>query len=434
MACGIHLGTFLLICLFQAEHVRCSWATQALGSQRQNSNAYVGFLQKDSGLRTVGSNPQNKFRQASVSPGLAQSSILNPEPAVSSGYNQGFSSSGYTQTVSQPAHSGYASVRLAQSSSGSNPNWQKIGSKQVNAQSVPKLQFLGLSTAIASGSSLSKHSQNQNSLTDRRTWPTEQGTQRINQHPSRNSASAQNPAYSAQVGYAQSSRSSSLFSAEGPVPKDSSVRKHTSATARARRVSSRPKAAASKPSRFSVSQNEGTRNNPSQTVDGNWFQSKLFTVTQGSAQGGYKPASNMASSYPQSVAEPYKQNAAAFAPRSLRGSQGLNYDSSYTATEQMPSQTHPASLVWNTRNQEEGGLRVTGGSSQHFSPTRTHSIPHRFGGSPIRRLRGSSDQKQVVRTPQLKYMAPSQQTASYNPQVQSVHPENKWVRISKLHQ
>lgn len=359
MACGINLGTLLLICLFQAEHVRCLWATQAQGSQRPNGNAYVGFLQKD--IRIVGSDPQNQFRQASASRASAQRSGLGAEPAVSGGYSQGFSSSRYSQTVLQPAHGGYSSVRLAQSSSVSNP-------KQVNAPGVRRREIVGLSTAIASGTSLSQRSQKQNSLADRRTRPAEQGAWRVSQHRSRNSASAQNPTYSALA-----AKSSSLFSAEGPVPVHSSIRKHTSATGRARRVSSGPKAATSKPSSFSGAQNERTRNDPSRTAEGNRFQSKLFAV-----------------------AEPYKQNSAAFAPRSLGGSRGTN-----------------------------------AGDSQRFAPTKTHIIPQHFGGSPIRRL---SEQEQVVQTSRPKFTAPSQQTASYNPQAQSVHPQSNWMRISRPRQ
>ncbi|XP_034455765.1 uncharacterized protein LOC117770422 isoform X1 [Hippoglossus hippoglossus] len=406
MTCAIHLMTFWLICLFQAEHVRCLWATQTQGSQRPSDNAYVGFSRQDSGpRRDGGSNPQNKFRQASFSPHSAQSSSLNPGPAVNRGYDRGFSSSGYTQTVSQPAHSGYASVRLVESSPVSNPNWKTTDSKRVNAKSI-----LGLSTSIVSGSAMSKHSQKQNSLSAR-TRPTQQGTQRTNQHLSRNSASAQSPTFSAQANYPPSSKSSSMFSAGAPVPEHGSVRKHTSATVRAQRVSSQSNDAASRPSSFSVPQNDRIRNDPSQAADR--FKSKMFTVTGGSAQGDY----------PQS----------AFVPRSLGGSQGLNYDPRYTSAE-MPSRTRPASSLWNTRTQGGGGFRVTGRSSQQFAPTITHSIPNRLGGSPIRRLRGSSDQKQVFQTPQLKYTAPSQQTASYNPQGQSVQPESKWKMVSRLHQ
>ncbi|XP_062266145.1 uncharacterized protein LOC133972618 [Platichthys flesus] len=397
MTCANCLKTFLLICLFQAEHVRCLWATQAQGSQRQSGSAYDGFSRQDSGRRRDGgSDPRNKFRQASVSPRSAQSSAFNPEPAVRNGYDQGFSSSGHTQTVSQQAHIGYASVRLVGSSSVSNPNWKMIEPKRVNAQSVPKTQFLGRSYSVASGSALRKHSQNQYPLSDR----TQQGTQPTNQHLSRNSASAQSPTFSAQAGYPPSSQSSRLFSAGAPVPEHGPVRTHTSATVRGRRVSSQSKAAASQPSSFSIPQNERIRNDPSQPDQ---FKSKLFTVTGGSAQGEYPPS--------------------AFAPRSLEGSQGLNYD---------PSHTWPASSLWNTRNQGKGGLHATGRSSQLFAPTITHSIPTRFGGSPIRRLTGPTDQKQDVQTPQLKYTAPSQQTAAYNPQGQSVQPERKWKRVSRL--
>ncbi|CAB1446481.1 unnamed protein product [Pleuronectes platessa] len=124
------------------------------------------------------------------------------------------------------------------------------------------------------------------------------------------------PTFSAQAGYPPSSQSSRLFSAGAPVPDHGPVRTHTSATIRGRRVSSKSKAAASQPSSFSVSQNERIGNDPSQPVR---FKSKLFTVTGGSGKG----------ENPQS------------APRSLGGSQDLNYD---------PSHTWPKSSLWN-RNQ-----------------------------------------------------------------------------------
>ncbi|XP_035849307.1 uncharacterized protein LOC116035939 isoform X1 [Sander lucioperca] len=74
MAHGVCLG-FLLICLVQAEHVQCLWATQ---DHRLSSN--VGLSQKDSGVG--GSYPQNHLRQASLFPRSAHSTEQKSPVAV----------------------------------------------------------------------------------------------------------------------------------------------------------------------------------------------------------------------------------------------------------------------------------------------------------------------------------------------------------------
>ncbi|XP_029299261.1 protein FAM186A-like isoform X13 [Cottoperca gobio] len=112
MACGVHLGIFLL-CFIQAEHVRCLWASQA---QKQNDNTYVGFSQQQRGF---GHYPQNQVRQAS--PSSARSSSLSAQSAVIGG----------------------SSRRL----------------NQVNAQKSPTGHIFGLSSSIVSGSSMSKYDQ-----------------------------------------------------------------------------------------------------------------------------------------------------------------------------------------------------------------------------------------------------------------------------------
>ncbi|XP_056255729.1 secreted protein C-like [Seriola aureovittata] len=448
MACGVHLG-ILLICLVQAEHVRCLWATQAQSSKRQNGDAYVGFLQQDSGLRRLGgSYPQDQFRQDSISP--ARSSF-NSKTSASGGYNnQRLSSGGYAQTVSQPAQGGHASVRLVQSSSASRPNWRTTNTKEVNA---PKHSF-GLSTAIASGTSVSKYNENQNG--GARAWKAQQGTQRTSQYlpgssvsgqsPSRErgydsssshqsaaqtprSAAAKTPARYGQGGF---SSSSSLFSAGVPPPLlQYSERMQTSATGPARRVSSQRRSKASKPSSFSSTQNARASYNPSQAEAGNPYQSKLFPAAGGSAQGSYNPTSNRVS-YTQSLPAAYKQNApVGFAPRSVKApaSQRLNYKPSYTSTEQSPS-----------RNLAASGSSRAGTSPQLFAPTRTHDIPHRYGGFAIRRLKDPVDEKEAgVQRPQpykpqaapyKPQAAPYKpQAVPYKPQAPSVHQASKWKRI-----
>ncbi|XP_035849308.1 uncharacterized protein LOC116035939 isoform X2 [Sander lucioperca] len=88
MAHGVCLG-FLLICLVQAEHVQCLWATQGeqetkcvtvhfLADHRLSSN--VGLSQKDSGVG--GSYPQNHLRQASLFPRSAHSTEQKSPVAV----------------------------------------------------------------------------------------------------------------------------------------------------------------------------------------------------------------------------------------------------------------------------------------------------------------------------------------------------------------
>ncbi|XP_071356985.1 uncharacterized protein [Trachinotus anak] len=489
MACGVHLG-ILLICLIQAEHVRCLWATQAKSSHRQNGNRYVGFSQLDSGLQRLGSSyPQDQFRQDSISPGSAPSTSLNSKTAVSRGYNnQRFSSGSNTQTVPQPTQSGYASVKLMQ---------RMTNLKQVNAQK----QSFGLSTAIASGTSVSKYNQKQNDPTDiskKRTWPVQQDTSRTSQYlpgssasvqgPSRErgfftssshqsaaqkppSAAAKTPAYYGQRSFSPSVKSSTLFSAGALPPQQGSVKMQTSVSAPARRVYKNGQTKATKPSSFSSTQNERMGYNPSQALAGKMYQSKLFPATGGNAQGSYKPTSTMTSShvsYTQSLPATYKQKAVGFEPRSVKmpTSQRFNYKPSYTSTEQMPSRT--SSMLGSNRNPAQGahnlpasGSSRAGTSPQHFAPTRTHNIPQRYGGFAIRRLKEPVDQKEVGvqrpqsstvppktgfekpqaprQTPSYQPQAPRQtpsyqpqaprQTPSYQPQAPSVHQPSKWKRV-----
>ncbi|CAK6961104.1 uncharacterized protein LOC121912395 [Scomber scombrus] len=404
MACGIHLGIFL-ICLVQAEHVRCLWASQAQSSKRQNGNAYVGFPQQDSGLRLGGSYLQNQFRQASTDPDSAQSSSFN----MQAGYSQGPSSRDYTQGVSQPAQNSYFSVKAGKSSLLSNPNWKTSSLAQLNAQKVPKREF-GLSTYIVSGTTLNSSHKKQNSPINSRTWPVQQGTQRTSQYLSSSSASVKSPreSFSFKPASSQMAAQKPSSTANAPAyywqkqaPKDFSprapdqqrkiVKMQTSASAPARRVSSlRSAKAPKKPFNFSTS-NEGPRYSPSQSGAGN-------------------PSLSI-----------YQQKGS---PNSRAGTSG-----------------------------------------QRFAPTKTHNIPERFGGFAIRRL-GDTDQKvqntwkpqqtymaptqqtymaptqqtyaarpqqTYAALPQQTYMAPTQQTVSYKPPVQSAHKPSKWLRVRPQH-
>ncbi|XP_033986982.1 uncharacterized protein LOC117482864 [Trematomus bernacchii] len=207
MTCGVHLGIFLIVWV-QAEHVRCLWASQA---QSQNNNTYVGFRQNN---REAGPSNylQNRLRQAP--PSSAQSTNLNIPSAVGSSFSRGPSTGSYTQTVSQPAKSGFAKVRLVQGSSVSKPNLNR----------VPKQRFHGLSSAIASSDSLSK---------------------------SRNK---------------DTGKSSSLFGAGAPEPNQIPARTKTSSSVRAKLVSK-----TDKPSRPSAPKN------PSQTEVVTPYKSKVFS-------------------------------------------------------------------------------------------------------------------------------------------------------------
>ncbi|XP_034401376.1 uncharacterized protein LOC117739189 [Cyclopterus lumpus] len=351
MACGVHLG-ILLICLVQAEHVRCLWATQA---QRPNSNTYVGFTQQGSGFG--GSYPQNQLRQAS---GSAQSSSLNTDP-IGSDSSQRFPNSGYTQTLFQPANSGYDSVKLVQSSAQSKPNWRTTKLNWEHLQKMPKKRIFGLSASIAGGRSLSKY--DQTPISKKRTLPVQQGTPSKSNHRSSSSESFQGPresysfkpyshqtaaqkalvnsetaAYTGLMGSTmKSSRPSSGGAAE---PRRIPVRTKTSASAPARRVSSLRGSAVSKPSRFSSLQNERTRNNPSQTEAWEPYSSKVVPV--------------------------------------------------------------------NARNLPASGTSSVGTSGQGFASSTIHQIPQSFGGFAIRRLKIPVDQKEVsvVKLQQQAYVAP----------------------------
>ncbi|XP_041665879.1 adhesive plaque matrix protein [Cheilinus undulatus] len=378
MVCGVHLGV-LLICLVQAEHVRCLWASQAQSSQGQSSNAYVGFSQQDSGLRRLGgSYPQNELRQASVSPGSAQSSSLHTQTSVSTVYSQKPSSSSYSQSLSQPAQSGHSSVRFVQANSVSKPNWQSVTSTKVKNE--PKRRFFGLSTEIASGSSVSQY--NKRDPTDdskKATLPVQQSASKYpSSSPSLTSyqSAAQATSY-VQGGYSPALKPSSLSSPKVPTSQRHSVRMQTSASAPARRVYIRRTSHPSKiSSKKATSWTEAT--NPHQSH----------------GQGSYKPAStdNMPSSQP--LPSSNKQDASAsFQPRS---------------TLQSYSSRGP---VQGAHNQP----------APRYAPTRTYSIPQRFGGYAIRRLGDAKEQREEgTRKLQQTYTAPSAQTGSYKPQLQSI--------------
>ncbi|XP_038581385.1 uncharacterized protein LOC119907769 [Micropterus salmoides] len=432
MACGVHLG-ILLICFI--DHVCCLWATEAQSSQSQNGNRYVGISQQDVGPGRPGGNyPQNQLRQAYVSQGSAQSSSLNTNTAVSRGYSRGLFSSGYPQALSQSAQGGYASV-VPERRAGSKPNWR---TRKLNRVKVPTWQLPGLATPVASGGFVSQYNRNQDNVLDnskKRTWPVQHGTPRASkQHRSSasaqrssksypftmashqsaaqkaRSASAKSPVYNIATG------SSSLFSAGALAPQTHSVRLPTSGSAPARRVSSRRRPDLSKPSCFSPSQNERTRSDPSQTEAAKPYQSRLFTVNRGHAQGSSKSTSTSNMAYSQLFPV---SSIGSVRPGSLEmpTSQRLSYKPSYASSEQITSSTGSLQASWNSRNSAQGARNLP--AFQRFVPTKTLNIPQCFGGYAIRRLKKPDQEEEGVQKPQQTYTARSWRPASPEPHVPS---------------
>ncbi|XP_030597571.1 uncharacterized protein LOC115788606 [Archocentrus centrarchus] len=381
MACGVGLG-MLLIFLVQAEHVCCSWATQARSPQTHNSNGYVGLSQQDGRLRRLhGSYSQNQIRQASISPHSAQSSSLSTGTAVNRGYSQGLSTSSYEQTVSKPVQS---SVRLVQSSLVSKPTWY-TNLEHVSAQEVPNRSPFGLSSAVASGNSVNQLSQNQNSLTDAR------------KYISSSSTSLQTPreSYSHQL-------ASQWSGAQKPA--SAAVQMQTSASAPARRVSKHK----SRPSSVSFDR-AITRNVPIQTAAGKPYQNQWLPVNVGNTQGSYMPSST--------------------------SNMKVSYNPSYTSLEQRPTSRNPLQASWGFSNIAQGarnlpvyGSDTVGNSTWRFAPSRTYEIPERFGGYAIRRL--SELKEEVVQKPQTA-TSPPKQMAYLNPS-NSEQLYTRWIRL-KLH-
>ncbi|TNN84312.1 hypothetical protein EYF80_005305 [Liparis tanakae] len=236
---------------------------KSLDTPRPNRNTYVGFTQQGSGFD--GSHLQNRLRRPSGSPGSARIRSLNTD-TVGGSSSQRFPSSGNRRPPSQPAKSGYDAVKLVQSSSASKPNWRTNMFKQENVQMMPK-KPLSFSASISSGSSLSKYTQSPTSK--KGTWPVQQGTQSTSNHRSsssesflgpndsfkpnshqtsaqKSSVNSETPADTGAMGYSTPMKSSRQSSAGAAEPRRVPVRTKTSASAPARRVSSRRGSAASK--------------------------------------------------------------------------------------------------------------------------------------------------------------------------------------------
>ncbi|CAJ1083588.1 adhesive plaque matrix protein-like isoform X4 [Xyrichtys novacula] len=417
MVCGVHLG-ILLVFFLQAKHVHCLWATEAQSSQRQNGNGYVGFSQQDSELERLGaSNPQNRLRQASVSPGLTQKSSLGTQPAGSSVYSQGYSSSSYSQTLSRPSQSGFSSVRLVQSSSVSVPKLREPTSKQVNA---PKRRFVGLSTAIASGSSVSKYDKEKSDHTDsskKTTWPV-QRTPTTSKYLSSSSASSQSPSSKSssklahhqsathgtasvksaygQKDYFLNQKSSSLFSPRAVSPQRHAVRMQTSATAPARRVSIHRTSKIPRPSTLYSTKKETISSNRYNTPSSHLTQSQSLSFRNQNAPNGVQPRSFQNPSHQRLGYTSTEQN-----PSSVSSYQ----KPSWKSRSPTPSDNNPAD------SRDSGSVR--------YAPTRTYNIPEQFGGYAIRRLRNPDEQETSAMKPQQTNRVSSAHSVSYRPQVPS---------------
>lgn len=207
-----------------------SVSLSARSPQTHSGNRYVGLLQQDG--RLYGSYSQNQIRQASVSPHSAQSGSLSVGAAINGGHSQRFSTSSYEQSASRPAQS---SVRLVQSSLVSKPTWY-------SAQEVPNHSPFGLSSAVASGNSVSRVRQNQKGLTDTRKYTS--GSSSYSQTPSES--------------YPQQSVAQRQTSASAPARRVSPHKSRASGVSSARAIARNvPNQAAALPSNVKVSYRPG---------------------------------------------------------------------------------------------------------------------------------------------------------------------------------
>lgn len=306
---------------------------------------------------------------------------------------------------------------------------------------MPKAQFLNLYTPISSGRSINDYNKNQNGRFNgkKRTWPVQQDTPHPSKYLFGNTVSVQKPSVSqstAQRPYnsaaktpvnAQRDLSSRLFSA------DPSTETQPFACGLGRRVFSHRHSASFKPSRFPPPQNESPRKNPSQRKP---YQSQLFPVNGGNAQGSYEPSSNVAlscASFSQHPPDsPYRQNAVVSYEL-----YGLEIPTNQGRLSSASTSMSFGQASWKNRNPAQGAHNLPASdssrvesSAQRFAPTKTYIIPQHFGGSAIRRLKEPADQKEVsVLKPQQTYTVSPQQPASYKPQAHKV----RWFRVRRLH-
>nr|XP_057903445.1 uncharacterized protein LOC131102007 [Doryrhamphus excisus] len=169
MACGVHLG-ILLICLVQAEHVRCLWAPQE--ARRQSDNAYVGYLHQRLTQRLGGSNPQNEFRQAFSVPASAQRSNSN----------KGLAMNVYEKAAPQSSQSGYSSVKVVRV--------RPVSRQRVllAPQNSPELDP---SVSIVNAGMLKQQERQQ---ANKKSWAPQQGTRRVRPLPKKYTSAQSLPA------------------------------------------------------------------------------------------------------------------------------------------------------------------------------------------------------------------------------------------------
>lgn len=370
-------------------------------------------MQQDHSVQRLGgSYPQNQFRQASLSTGSAQNRSFDTQTVANSGFSQRFSSSGFTQTVSQPALYDVAF-------------WQ-----QANVQKKSEPRFLHRHTPISSGSSISVYNKRQNGLSNggQSTWTVQRGTQRPSNGASVHSPSREKYSFTSSQSTAQKPYGSAAKTPGCNVQKslpsraDAPTMMQTVSCSLGRRVHSHRHSGAFNPFR--------SRKTPNQQQ---LYQSQLSAVNGGNAQGSYKPPSNMAPnhvSYNQLHLElPYRQNALSFEPY------GLQFpiiqdrlSSSFTGMgygQASWNNKNPAQVAYNLVSE---GSRVDA-SAQHSAPVSTHVIPQVFGGQVIRRLKRPSPQRVSVLKPQRTYKTPPLLPVSYRLQTR----RTKWLEVKPRH-
>ncbi|TNN75423.1 hypothetical protein EYF80_014235 [Liparis tanakae] len=355
---NISVTKILLVCLVQAEHVRCVWAAQA---QNSNRNSYVGFTQQGGGYG--GGDPRTGLRRASGSPGSARGGGLYAH-TVDSSSRQRFPTSGNRQIISQPAKSVYDPVTLVQSSAESKPNRPASMLRRVNVQKMPQKSLSASSASIASGGSLSKYAQSPTG--EATTWPVQ--SRGASAHWSSGSESLPGPR-----GSSSSTPSSRQTSVNSATPKSSRpgaaeprripVRTKTSASTAARRVSSRRGSAPSTHSRFSSLQNKSARNNPGRIGAWEPFSSRVGPASGASGQG-----------FAPSTTHRIPERFGGYAIRRLRGPAGVGKPSqhwayaaqrrpsplqklAYVASRRPSSQQKPAYVApWRPSRQQDYAL------------------------------------------------------------------------------
>ncbi|KAF1381309.1 hypothetical protein PFLUV_G00152530 [Perca fluviatilis] len=382
MARGACLG-FLLICLVQAEHVRCLRATRGepetkcgavrfFADPRRDSD--VGLAQQDRGVG--GSYPQNRPGPAFLFPRSAWGGSRNAGPLVGGGSSRGLSSSGYVEPGS-----GRAAVGALQGGSASNPNWLTPRTPRVN---VPKRPFGFHFASVASGSTASRHNQ-----PPRSKKPIQQGS------PSRES-DAELASQRSTAQKAAATRSSRLFGTDVHTRPRSLFRTKTSASGLGKRVSPHRGSKTSKPF-SSVPNNKITRLN---------FQNEAAIPNQGDR---FSVSNVVASNEMSKPGAP-----AAFLPHGVKAPASQHY---------APTRIHNIPYQF-------GGFAIRRLKERDLTPQSYVAAPQ--AQSYVAPQRPAAPQAYLApqRTAALQsYLDPQQQSASSQPWVPSGPHVSRWIRV-----